>query len=126
VETRFTTPARLRESSKHPSHRASRVIDHIDDICRRFIAACPFVIVASRGADGRLDLSAARKPLPRYGAVEGALARGLLRRAPTSTTHVHASTGGRPPTTRVTLAHTTPCTPNPGSLIMLYDPLGRR
>ncbi|HEY7551346.1 MAG TPA: MSMEG_1061 family FMN-dependent PPOX-type flavoprotein, partial [Hyphomicrobiaceae bacterium] len=30
---------------------------HIDDICRRFIAACPFVIVASRGADGRLDLS---------------------------------------------------------------------
>jgi uncharacterized protein len=61
VETRFeeviTTPARLRESSKHPSHRAIRVIDHIDDICRRFIAACPFVIVASRGADGRLDLS---------------------------------------------------------------------
>ena len=41
-----------------PSNRASnKVIDHIDDICRRFIAACPFVVVASRGADGRLDLS---------------------------------------------------------------------
>lgn len=25
--------------------------------CRRFIAACPFVIVASRGADGRIDVS---------------------------------------------------------------------
>jgi PPOX class probable FMN-dependent enzyme len=34
-----------------------KTIDHIDDICRRFIAASPFVMVASRGADGRLDLS---------------------------------------------------------------------
>jgi hypothetical protein len=60
METRFeeviTTPARLRESSKHPSHRASRVIDHIDDICRRFIAACPFVIVERSGrATGSLS-----------------------------------------------------------------------
>jgi PPOX class probable FMN-dependent enzyme len=52
------THKRLRELNKLPSHRASnKVIDHIDDICRRFIAACPFVIVATRGADGRLDLS---------------------------------------------------------------------
>jgi len=52
------TRKRLRELNKLPSHRASsKVIDRIDDICRRFIAACPFVIVASRGADGRLDLS---------------------------------------------------------------------
>ena len=52
------THKRLRELNKLPSHRASnKVIDHIDDICRRFIAACPFVIVASRGADCRLDLS---------------------------------------------------------------------
>jgi PPOX class probable FMN-dependent enzyme len=44
--------------NRSPSHRNSnKAIDHIDDICRRFIAACPFVIVASRGADGRLDLS---------------------------------------------------------------------
>ena len=54
----ITSPGRLRELHNLPSYRASnKVIDHIDDICRRFIAACPFVMVASRGADGRLDLS---------------------------------------------------------------------
>jgi PPOX class probable FMN-dependent enzyme len=62
VENRFEevieTRERLRELSKQPSQRArDKVIDHIDDICRRFIAASPFVMVASRGADGRLDLS---------------------------------------------------------------------
>ena len=62
METQFdeviTTRPRLRELSKQPSQRASnKVIDHVDDICRRFIAACPFVIVASRGADGRMELS---------------------------------------------------------------------
>jgi len=62
VEARFeeviTTRERLRELNKLPSHRVSnKAIDHIDDICRRFIAASPFVMVASRGADGRLDLS---------------------------------------------------------------------
>ena len=61
VETSFKetikTHQRLRELHRQPSHRATRVIDHIDDICRKFIAACPFAIVASRGADGRLDLS---------------------------------------------------------------------
>ena len=52
------TRQRLRELSKQPSTRANnKIINHIDDICRRFIAACPFVIVASRGADGRMDLS---------------------------------------------------------------------
>lgn len=60
--TRFAevvaTHKRLRELSRPPSHLvANKAIDHIDDICRRFIAACPFVVVASRGADGRLDLS---------------------------------------------------------------------
>ena len=54
----ITTRLRLRELSAQPSQRASnKVIDHVDDICRRFIAASPFVLVASRGADGRLDLS---------------------------------------------------------------------
>ena len=53
-----TTRARLRELNKLPSHRVSnKAIDHIDEICRRFIGACPFVMVASRGADGHLDLS---------------------------------------------------------------------
>ena len=54
----IATRERLREVSKVPSFRArNKVINHIDDICRRFIAACPFVIVASRGADGQIDVS---------------------------------------------------------------------
>lgn len=54
----IATRSRLRELGKQPSERAKRkVIDHIDDLCRRFIAACPFVLVASRGVDGRLDVS---------------------------------------------------------------------
>jgi len=54
----ITTHQRLRQLSKQPSQRAvNKIIDHIDEICRRFIAACPFVMVASRGADGRIDLS---------------------------------------------------------------------
>jgi PPOX class probable FMN-dependent enzyme len=62
VENRYeeviVTRQRLRELSRQPSQRAcNKVIDHIDDICRRFIAAAPFVMVGSRGADGRLDLS---------------------------------------------------------------------
>lgn len=62
MESRFeeviATRDRLRELNKLPSHRVSnKAIDHIDDICRRFIAASPFVMVASLGADGRLDVS---------------------------------------------------------------------
>ena len=54
----ITTRERFRQLSKPPSHRMTKIaIDHIDDICRRFISACPFVVVASRGSDGRLDLS---------------------------------------------------------------------
>jgi len=54
----ITTRERLRELHGKPGPASSnKVIDHIDDICRRFIAACPFVMVATRGADGRLDLS---------------------------------------------------------------------
>jgi PPOX class probable FMN-dependent enzyme len=54
----IATQARLRELTREPSERAgNKVIDHIDDICRRFIAATPFVLVASRGADGHLDVS---------------------------------------------------------------------
>ena len=54
----ITTQGRLRELSRLPNHRVSnKTIDHIDDICLRFIAASPFVMVASRGGDGRLDLS---------------------------------------------------------------------
>jgi uncharacterized protein len=54
----IATRERLRALTRPPSFRAqNKVIDHVDEICRLFIAACPFVIVASRGADGQIDLS---------------------------------------------------------------------
>ena len=54
----ITTWGRLCELNKLPSQKVSNnAIDHIDEICRRFIAASSFVMVASRGPDGRLDLS---------------------------------------------------------------------
>lgn len=54
----ITTRQRLRELSGGPSSRArGKVIDHIDALCRRFIAACPFVMVATRGADRQMDVS---------------------------------------------------------------------
>ena len=53
-----STRERLRELTQLPSSRAqAKVIAHIDDICRRFIAASPFLLVASRDPDGRLDIS---------------------------------------------------------------------
>jgi hypothetical protein len=53
-----TTRQRLRELVKHASHLVNnKTIDHIDEICRSFIAACPFVLIASRGGDARLDIS---------------------------------------------------------------------
>lgn len=54
----ITTRKRLRElhGTAMPAS-AGKAINHIDDICRRFIAASPFVLVGTRGADGRLDLS---------------------------------------------------------------------
>lgn len=49
---------RLRELITEANRLVNKkAIDHIDPICRRFIAASPFVIVASRGAGSRMDLS---------------------------------------------------------------------
>jgi len=54
----ITTRERLREIMQQPSERVlAKVVDRIDDICRRFIAAAPFVAIATRGADGLLDVS---------------------------------------------------------------------
>lgn len=54
----ITTRERLREIMGEPSHRVTgKVIDHIDDICARFIAASPYAIVGTTGGDGLLDLS---------------------------------------------------------------------
>ena len=54
----ITTRERLREIKGPPARRSAvKDIDRIDDICRRFIAACPFIVVATRGEDGKLSLS---------------------------------------------------------------------
>jgi PPOX class probable FMN-dependent enzyme len=57
-EEEITTRAALRTHVKDPSRRVShKAIDHIDEFCARFIAAAPFAVLATRGADGLLDLS---------------------------------------------------------------------
>ncbi|MEJ8574301.1 MSMEG_1061 family FMN-dependent PPOX-type flavoprotein [Microbaculum marinum] len=54
----ITSRERLRQIIAAPSHRVTdKVIDHVDDVCRRFIAASPFVVIATRGPDGLMDLS---------------------------------------------------------------------
>ena len=54
----ITTRERLREIMGEPNHRvASKVIDHIDAVCKRFIAASPFVVIATKGGDGLIDQS---------------------------------------------------------------------
>ena len=52
------TRERLREVKGAPAPRSAvKDIDRIDDICRRFIAACPFIVIATRGEDGKLSVS---------------------------------------------------------------------
>jgi PPOX class probable FMN-dependent enzyme len=54
----ITTQERLREIIGEPSHRIlGKAIDHVDEICAKYIAASPYILVASRGADGLLDQS---------------------------------------------------------------------
>ncbi len=54
----ITTRQRLREIVPEPAQPiVDKVIDHIDDVCRRFIAASPFAVIATRGTDGMMDLS---------------------------------------------------------------------
>jgi PPOX class probable FMN-dependent enzyme len=54
----ITTMDQLREIAGHPGELAAgKVIDHIDPICERIIAASPFLVIATRGKDGLLDLS---------------------------------------------------------------------
>jgi hypothetical protein len=41
-----------------PSYRAARKeLDHLDEHCRRFIAASPFVVVSAADAEGRCEVS---------------------------------------------------------------------
>ena len=52
------TVEELRSSYGAPSDRAVRkALDRLDRHCRRFIALSPFVVLASAGADGRVDCS---------------------------------------------------------------------
>ena len=52
------TPAELRRVIPEPMHAIKvKVIDHLDELCREFIAASPFVILASRSSNGWVDVS---------------------------------------------------------------------
>lgn len=54
----ITTQDRLREIVGKPSHRmAGKAIDFIDEICRKYIAASPYVVVSTLGSDGLMDMS---------------------------------------------------------------------
>ena len=53
-----TTRERLRQIVSYPNQAiVDKVIDHIDDVCRRFIAASPFAVIATKGSDGLIDVS---------------------------------------------------------------------
>lgn len=54
----ITTRGQLREIIAEPNELVvGKTIDHIDDICRRFIAACPYIVIGTRAGDGLIDLS---------------------------------------------------------------------
>ena len=58
VEHVIETVEELRSSYGEPSERAvKKSLDHLDRHCRRFIELSPFVVLASAGADGRVDCS---------------------------------------------------------------------
>ncbi|MEH6501950.1 MAG: MSMEG_1061 family FMN-dependent PPOX-type flavoprotein [Pseudoalteromonas distincta] len=57
-EETISTRERLREIIDEPSDLlTNKTTDHIDPICQRFIAASPYILVASKGSDGLMDLS---------------------------------------------------------------------
>lgn len=58
AEHNIETVEELRSSYGEPSERAvKKALDRLDRHCRRFIALSPFVVLASAGADGRVDCS---------------------------------------------------------------------
>ena len=58
VENRIDSVAELRAEVGSPSPAgANKVIDHVDDLARRFIAAAPLAILGTRRADGTVDLT---------------------------------------------------------------------
>ena len=61
----ITTRERFREvvGAEPGDWVTNKVIDHIDEICADFIAQTPFVMVATRGTDGLIDLSPKGDPI---------------------------------------------------------------
>ena len=58
VEHVIETVEELRSSYGEPSERAvKKSLERLDRHCRRFIELSPFVVLASAGADGRVDCS---------------------------------------------------------------------
>lgn len=58
VEEEITTRQGLRTYRNMPSRFvANKVIDHVDDLARRFIAASSMVVLATRRADGGVDMT---------------------------------------------------------------------
>ncbi|MDO8886351.1 MSMEG_1061 family FMN-dependent PPOX-type flavoprotein [Candidatus Oleimmundimicrobium sp.] len=58
IEDFVTSVEQLREIIPEPdSLITNKAIDHLDDLCQRFIAASPFLLVASRNSTGGLDIS---------------------------------------------------------------------
>jgi uncharacterized protein len=48
---------RLREIIPVPEFAPDKKIDHVDAVFRRFIAACPFILISSKGTDGLMEMS---------------------------------------------------------------------
>lgn len=58
VDNHIKTSAALREVAKMPSHHVTdKVIDHLDDLSRRFIAASSLAILSSTRPDGIQDVT---------------------------------------------------------------------
>lgn len=58
VDRVFRNERELRDILGHPGPRvAAKVIDHVDDLARRFIETSPFVAMATRRADGGVDVT---------------------------------------------------------------------
>ena len=56
VQRRIESHEELRQTIKSPSHYVTdKVIDHIDPLAERFIAASPLAILGTRRADGGVD-----------------------------------------------------------------------
>jgi PPOX class probable FMN-dependent enzyme len=51
------TLERLREVLPAPAGQDAKVLDHLDEHCRRFVELSPFLVIASRNARGQMDVS---------------------------------------------------------------------